>query len=67
MKGEFDLAGVYLSTVVATAVMAFAAQWLLRKLIGRFALYHHVWHPALFDAALFIVLWAAITALQIGM
>jgi hypothetical protein len=66
MRGEFDIEGVFLSTVVATAVIAFVILWPLKKLFRRLGLYRLVWHPALFDAALFILLWAAISALHIG-
>ena len=66
MRGEFDIEGVFLSTVVATALIAFIVLIPIRKLLNRAGLYHHVWHPALFDAALFVILWAAVSALNIG-
>jgi hypothetical protein len=66
MRGELDIAGVFLSSVVATAVIAFVALIPLRKLLGRTGFYRHVWHPALFDAALFVILWAAVSAMKIG-
>jgi len=66
MRGEFDFAGIYLSTVVATAIMAFVALFVLRKILLRIGVYRIVWHPALFDAALFVILWAAVSALKIG-
>ena len=66
MKGEFDFAGIYLSTVVATAILAFVALFVLRKILLRIGVYRIVWHPALFDAALFVILWAAVSALKIG-
>jgi len=66
MKGEFEIEGVFLTSAVATAVIAVAIVWLMKKLIGRTGLYRHIWHPALFEFALFILLWAAITALHFG-
>jgi len=66
MRGEFDIEGVFLSTVVATALIAFIVLIPIRKLLNRAGLYRHVWHPALFDAALFVILWAAVSALNIG-
>ena len=63
MNPEIEFAGIYLSRVVAIALLAFVAAFLLRKLIGRTGLYRHVWHPALFDAAMFVLLWAGIEAL----
>lgn len=66
MIAEFNLGGVFLSTVVATAVLAFVVAALLRKLLGATGFYRHIWHPALFDAAVFVVLWALFTALPLG-
>jgi hypothetical protein len=66
MIAEVNLGGVYLSTIVATALLAFIAAALWRKLLSPTGLYRHVWHPALFDAALFVLLWALITALPFG-
>ena len=63
MIAEFNLGGVFLSTVVATAVLAFVVAALLRKLLGVIGFYRQIWHPALFDAAVFVVLWAIFTAL----
>jgi hypothetical protein len=65
VSAEFDLAGIFMSTAVLTALLAFVADSLLRRLLRRIGLYRHVWHPALFDAALFIILWAAISALSL--
>jgi protein-S-isoprenylcysteine O-methyltransferase Ste14 len=67
MIAELNLGGVYLSTIVATALLAFIIAALVRKALGQTGLYRHVWHPALFDAALFVLLWAAITALPFGL
>ncbi len=66
MNAEFDIGGVYLSTVVASALLAFVAAAFIAKLFGRFGLYRLVWHPALFDAALFFLLWAAFSNLILG-
>ncbi len=63
MNPEIEFAGIYLSSVVAIALLAFIAAFLLRKIIGQAGLYRHIWHPALFDAALFVLLWAGIEAL----
>jgi hypothetical protein len=60
------MGGVYLSSVVAMALLAFVTAALLRKLLGRFGFYRQVWHPALFDAALFFLLWAGFSTLILG-
>jgi len=65
MTPEVDFAGIFISTLVPTAVVAFLLTALVRKLLGRLGAYHHVWHPALFDAALFLILWAIVIALPV--
>jgi len=65
MTPEVDVAGVYISSMVPTALASLAASILLRKLLGRLGAYRRIWHPALFDAALFLVLWAIVVALPV--
>lgn len=65
MNPEVDFAGLFISTLVPTAVLGFILTVLVRKLLGRLGAYHHVWHPALFDAALFLILWAIVIALPV--
>lgn len=65
MTPEVDFAGIFISTLVPTAVIGFILTVLLRKLLGRFGAYRHIWHPALFDAALFLILWAIVIALPV--
>ena len=38
------------------SVLAYALARLVSKVLARAGLYRHVWHPALFDFALFICL-----------
>jgi hypothetical protein len=65
MTPEVDFAGIFISTLVPTAVIAFLLTGLVQKLLARLGAYHHVWHPALFDAALFLILWAIVIALPV--
>ena len=65
MTPEIDIAGIFLSTLVPTALFSLACTIALRKLLGRFGAYRHIWHPALFDAALFLILWAVVIALPV--
>jgi len=65
MIPEVEFAGIFLSTLVPTAIAAFVLTVLVRKLLGRLGAYHHIWHPALFDAALFLILWAIVIALPV--
>jgi hypothetical protein len=65
MTPEVDFAGIFISTLVPTAVIGFILTVLVRKLLGRLGAYHQIWHPALFDAALFLILWAIVIALPV--
>ena len=62
MTGEFNIDGVFLSSVLVSALIALAAAFVLRRLLSWAGLYRFVWHPALFDAALFVILWAIVVA-----
>ncbi|WP_454717273.1 DUF1656 domain-containing protein [Caulobacter segnis] len=60
MTGELNIDGVFLSSVLVSAVIALAASFLLRRVLSKVGAYRFVWHPALFDTALFVILWAAV-------
>ena len=62
MIGEFDLDGVFVSSVLVSAAAALAAVFVLRRVLAWLGAYRFVWHPALFDTALFVILWAAVVA-----
>jgi len=62
---EVDLFGVY----VAPISLMMAAAWLvliaLRRVADRFGLLHHVWHPALFDFASYIIILSSIVHIAV--
>ncbi|MGO9991882.1 MAG: DUF1656 domain-containing protein [Steroidobacteraceae bacterium] len=64
MNGEFAVGGVLLSSMLAAVLIALVAAFALRRLLGLVGAYRFIWHPALFDAALFVILWAAVVALS---
>jgi hypothetical protein len=63
MTGEVSVGGVFLSSVLVTALAALALSFVLRRLLGWAGAYRFVWHPALFDAALFVILWGIVILL----
>jgi len=65
MIPEIDIDGIFLSTLVPTAIAALFLTWCLRKLLAGAGAYRSIWHPALFDAALFLILWAVVIALPV--
>lgn len=62
MIRELDLFGVYLSPMVGWAAAAVLAWLILRLVLRRLGVYRQVWHPPLFDAALFVIVLGAIVA-----
>ena len=58
---EIDLFGVY----VAPMSLMMAAAWLvtiaLRRVAARFGVLRHVWHPALFVFAVYIIVLSSMT------
>jgi hypothetical protein len=41
-----------------------AVQWLVHRLLGAVGFYRWVWHPALFDTALYVLLLYAVSAVS---
>jgi len=62
MIWEFTLGGVYLAALPVTALLALIATVLAHRVLALAGAYRWVWHPALFDTALFVCLWALLVA-----
>jgi hypothetical protein len=60
MKYQLDLFGVIVPSFLLWAVVAYAIARVASKLIERTGFYRHVWHPALFDFALYVCLVASL-------
>ena len=56
MKYELDLFGVIVPSLLLWSVVAYVLARSVSRLMGRAGLYRHVWHPALFDFALYVCL-----------
>lgn len=52
----YDLAGIYVPGLLVDALIAALLTLIAMQVMGRLGLYRHVWHPALFNCALFVVL-----------
>ncbi|MGO1076957.1 DUF1656 domain-containing protein [Inquilinus sp. CA228] len=63
MIKEIDLAGVYLSPMLGYLVVALVITGLLRFGLGRAGAYRWIWHPALFDLSLLLIILTALVAL----
>jgi hypothetical protein len=60
--GEFDVYGVYFPIFVVFAAVAFMLQLLLKRLLDACGFYRFVWHRALIDLAIYVILLGVVTA-----
>ena len=56
MKYQLDLFGVLVPSLLLWSVIAYVLLRFASKLIARAGLYRRIWHPALFDFALYVCL-----------
>jgi hypothetical protein len=61
MIGEVSLYGLFLPPLLLLALAALLGTTLLRLLLAKTRFYRLVWHPALFDISLFILVLGALT------
>lgn len=59
MIKEINLDGVFLPPLLGYLLGATLAWYLVRALLGWFGLYRFVWHPPLFNTALYVILLGA--------
>jgi hypothetical protein len=57
---EVNLFGVYVAPISVMMVAAWLAVVALRRIAARFGLLRHVWHPALFGAAIYMIVLSSI-------
>lgn len=58
---DIDLFGVYVAPMSLMMVAAWIVTIALRRIAGRFGLLRHVWHPALFVFAFYMIVLSSIT------
>ena len=56
MIGQTSVYGLYLPWLMLLALGAFVALWAVRRVLAATGAYRWVWHPALFDMALYVLL-----------
>ena len=64
---EVNLGGVFLPAALVWAGIAILLSSLISRALSRMGFYALVWHRALFDAALFVLFWGAISAVAYHM
>jgi hypothetical protein len=52
---EIDLFGTYVAPISVMLLAAWVVTFALRRIAARFGLLHHVWHPALFVGAVYMI------------
>jgi hypothetical protein len=57
---EIDLLGVYVAPISLMLVAAWAITIALRRVAAQFGLLRHVWHPALFVLAAYMIVLSSI-------
>ncbi len=56
MIGQTSVYGLYLPWLMLLALGAFVALWAVRRVLAATGAYRWVWHPALFDVAVYVLL-----------
>ena len=62
MIGEFDIYGVYFPAFAVFAGIAFLLQVVIKRFLDASGFYRFVWHRALFDLAIYVILLGVVTA-----
>ena len=60
---EINIFGVYVAPLAVLMVVAWLIFVVLRRLANRFGLLRHVWHPALFELAVYVIILSSIVQL----
>ena len=67
MYGEFNLYGVFIPTLLLMMLLAYLLASGLQLLLARAGVYRHVWHPPLFNLAVYVLLLGGLFALVQGL
>lgn len=67
MNGHFDLYGVYVPTLLLLLLGAYVVKSLLHSVLVRIGFYRFVWHPPLFNLALYLMVLGALFTLVPGL
>lgn len=63
MLSEVDIAGVYVAPIAVYALAALPVTLVLRTVFWRIGLLSRVWHPALFEFAIYVIVLALLILL----
>ena len=57
---EINLFGLYVAPIVLILAGAWVVYVVIRRIVARFGLIQRVWHPALFELALYVIIVSSI-------
>jgi len=63
MKPDFDIFGVFVSSLLVWMAVAYVLHRLVRTVANRAGIRNFVWHPPLFDFAIYLILLGAVLVL----
>ncbi|WP_420993073.1 DUF1656 domain-containing protein [Cupriavidus sp. 30B13] len=63
LNAEIDLYGVFVPSLLALMLLAFAMTAGLRALLARLGFYRMVWHRSLFNLALYLIVLGSVVSL----
>lgn len=61
MIEELDIGGIFFTPLLGGAAISLVLWVVMRAAFVRLGLYRLIWHPALFDVALLVLLFAGVT------
>lgn len=64
MTGAVDVLGLYLPWLMPLGFVGLLLLWGLRRVLALCGAYRFIWHPALFDMALYVLLLWALSGLS---
>ncbi|MBO0661024.1 DUF1656 domain-containing protein [Jiella sp. MQZ9-1] len=58
MTGDLPIFGIFVPKALLLALTSYGALLLCKKVLARLGVYHAVWHPALFDLSIYILIFS---------
>lgn len=62
MPAEFDIYGVYIPRLLVLILLTLLLSFVVRRALAWIGVYSFVWHRALFDLALYVILLGAVSS-----
>lgn len=64
MIGEASLYGIYVPWLMVLAIAALFVCWGIRRMLAALGVYRWIWHAALFDTAVYVLVLFVLTGLS---